>query len=98
MVVQRGAIKMIRALEHLPYTDRLRELGLFILWKRRLRDLLAAFQYLRGDYKQEGNQIFTRVDNGRTRGNGFTLKKGRFGCQGKFFTERVGRCWNRLPR
>ena len=89
---------MIRELEHLPYTDRLRELGLFILWKRRLRDLLAAFQYLRGDYKQEGNQIFTRVDNGRTRGNGFKLKKGRFGCQGKFFTERVVRCWNRLPR
>jgi len=54
---------MIRGLEHLSYKEKLRKLGLFRLEKRRLRgDLIVAFQYLKGAYKQEGEWLFNRVE------------------------------------
>ena len=66
--VQRRVTKMIRGLEHLSYEKSLRELGLFSLEKRKLwRDLIVASQYLKEAYKQEGEQLFTRVDSDRMR-------------------------------
>ena len=91
---------MLRGLQHLPYKDRLRELGLFSLEKRRLRgDLIATFQDLQGASKQEGRQLLERGDNIRTRGNGLKLKEVRLrlDVRGKLFTIRVVRCWNSCP-
>jgi len=70
---------MIRGLEHLSYAERLRELGLFSLQKRRLRgDLRTACQYLKGACGKDGENIFSRACHNRTRSNGFKLREGRF--------------------
>jgi len=54
---------MIRRLEYLSYEERLKELG-FSVWRRQgSRDTIAAFQYLQGANKQEGNQLFTWSDS-----------------------------------
>jgi len=53
--VQRRTTKMIWCLEHLSYE----ELGLLGLEKTRLcRHLIAAFQYLKGDYRKDGDNLF----------------------------------------
>jgi len=92
---------MIRGLEHRSCEERLREWGLFSLEKRRLwGDLTAAFQYLKWAYRKDGENIFSRACCNRMGSNGFKLREGRFrlAIRKKFFTIRVVKHWNGLPR
>ena len=84
---------MMRGLEHLSYEERLRELDLFRLKKRRLQgDFIVAFHFLKGAYKQEGERLFMRMDSDRTRGNGLKLRQERLklDIMSKFFTQEGG--------
>jgi len=88
-------------MEHLSYKERLRDLGLFSLEKRRLwGDLVAAFQYCNGAYRKDGENLLIKACCDRTRSNGFKLREGRFrlDIRKKFFTMSVAKHWNRLPR
>ncbi|XP_059578763.1 RNA-directed DNA polymerase from mobile element jockey isoform X1 [Alligator mississippiensis] len=99
--VQRRATRMVKGLQAKPYEERLENLDLFSLCKRRLRgDLVAAYKFIMGAQKGIGEVLFTKAPPGVTRNNGHKLAESRFrlDIRKNSFTVRVAKVWNGLPR
>ena len=91
---------MVRGQQGRPY-ERLRDLNLFSLQKRRLRgDLVACYKLVRGDQQALGESLFPRAPPGATRNNGHKLAEGRvrLDIRRHDFTVRAARVWTQLPR
>ena len=72
--MQKFATRLVPELRGMRYEDRLKELNLTTLERRRERgDMIQTYKILRGIDKVETEEMFT-MNNNRTRGHGWKLE------------------------
>ena len=99
--VQRRAVKIIKELQGTTYEEKLIELKLFSLEKRRLRgDMITVFRMLKGIDNIDSDIFFTLFSsNNSTRGHSLKLSRPSVKTDTRkfFFSSRVVNLWNCLP-
>ncbi len=87
-------------LRHVPYEERLRQLNLFDLERRRLRgDLILAFKIFKGEVDLNPSEVFLRPPRAGLLGHTYRLLQGqsRLRRRSGAFSVRVVKFWNRFP-
>ena len=85
----------MRGQVHLPCEERLRDMGLFVLAKERLRgDVVNTYKYLKASCQENGTRLFLAVLSNRIRDNRHKLEHSNF----HFFTVRVMEHWNKAAQ
>ena len=98
--VQRRFTRMLPGMVGRSYEERLRDLRLFSLERRRLRgDLIEAYKMIKGLDRVDSESLLPRMVMANTRGHSFKLRGGNYrtDVRGRFFIQRVVRSWNALP-
>ncbi|KAJ7412749.1 hypothetical protein BTVI_45463 [Pitangus sulphuratus] len=94
-------MELVKGLEGKSYEEQLRELEVFSLEERRPRgDPIALHNFLKGECSQVGVGLFSQAVTDKMRGHSLKLHQGRLrlDIRGNFFTERVVKHRNGLPR
>ncbi len=97
--VQRRATKLVSNINHLPYNERLKTLGIPSLEYRRQRaDMIQVYKIIEGIDKVEENHFFTRATYITTRGHSRKLfkKRARLNMRANSFSNRIVENWNNL--
>ncbi|MGL5756646.1 MAG: reverse transcriptase domain-containing protein, partial [Paraclostridium sp.] len=98
--VQKLATRMIEGQKGKPYDQRLRDLNLFSLERRRIRgDLIETFKIVKGLSGIKFETLFSFLPDNRTRGHCLRLQRNhsKGGIRTNFFSNRVIPLWNKLP-
>ncbi len=91
--VQRLATRLVSGLRHVQYEERLRQLNLFSLERRRLRDdLILAFKIFKGEVDPNPSEFFPCPPRA-----GLLQGPSRLRRRSGAFSVRIVKFWNRLP-